>query len=447
MLTHDRRLVLLALGASLPAVMVALFLLWRGAYPLPLQVALTLLVGVVWIGCTVALRRHIVYPLQTISSLLGALREDDFSIRARGASDADALGAVMLEINELADTMRAQRLGEQEATALLRGVMAEIDVAIFAFDAGRRLVLVNRYGGHLLGRPEADLLGQRADDLGLGDAFDSGSGVQDMRFPGGVGRWEIRRRPFWQGGEAHELLVLADVSQPLREQEREAWQRLIRVLGHELNNSLAPIKSIAHSLEDRLALETPPPDWREDMRQGLTVIGSRADALSRFTSAYARLARLPPPRFQSVAVGPMVTRLVSLETRLAVHVLEGPAVSIAADPDQLEQLFINVLQNAVEAARETGGNVAVGWRVHDDLLEAWVEDGGPGLQHTANLFVPFFTTKPGGSGIGLVLSRQIAEAHGGTLTLENRAHARGTRALVTLPVRAHATVDTRTVAP
>ena len=434
MLTHDRRIVLLALGASLPAIVAALVLLWLVAYPRPLQVALTILLGAVWIGCTVALRRQLVYPLQTISSLLGALREDDFSIRARGASEGDALGTVMLEINELADTMRTQRLGAQEATALLRGVMAEIDVAIFAFDAARRLALVNRYGGRLLARPEGELLGLRADELGLGGALDSTSGVQDVRFPGGAGRWEIRRRPFWQGGVAHELLVLADVSQPLRDQEREAWQRLIRVLGHELNNSLAPIKSIAHSLEGQLAHEAPPPDWRDDMRQGLTVIGSRADALSRFTSAYARLARLPAPRLREVPVGPLVTRLVSLETRLAVRVCDGPPVTISADPDQLEQLFINVLQNAVDAARETGGGVAVGWRVRGTTLEAWVEDGGPGLQNTANLFVPFFTTKPGGSGIGLVLSRQIAEAHGGTLTLENRRDARGTRATVTLPL-------------
>ena len=434
LLTHDRRIVLLALGSALPAVVAALAFVWLSGYNVLIRAALTLAVGTAWVGCTIALRRQLVYPLQTISNLLAALREDDFSIRARGASEADALGTVMLELNELSETMRTRRLGAQEATALLRAVMAEIDVAIFAFDSAQRLALVNRYGERLLGQPDAELLGQRASDLGLGGVLDGESSVQDMLFPGGAGRWEIRLRPFWQGGAPHELLVLADVSQPLREQEREAWQRLIRVLGHELNNSLAPIKSIAGSLEGLLASTPPPHDWRDDMRQGLAVIGTRADALSRFTSAYARLARLPAPRLQGVPFGTLIRRLVSLETRLPITVCDGPPVTVRADPDQLEQLFINVLQNAVDAALETSGGVAAGWRTIGDTLEVWVEDEGPGLQNTANLFVPFFTTKPGGPGIGLVLSRQIAEAHHGRLTLENRRDTRGTRATVTLPL-------------
>lgn len=238
--------------------------------------------------------------------------------------------------------------------------------------------------------------------------------------------------------------MLADVSQPLREQEREAWQRLIRVLGHELNNSLAPIKSIAGSLEGLLTSTPPPHDWRDDMRRGLAVIGTRADALSRFTSAYARLARLPAPRLRAVPFGTLVRRLVRLETRLPITVCDGPPVTVDADPDQLEQLFINLLQNAVDAVLETGGGVAAGWRTTGDALQAWVEDEGPGLQNTANLFVPFFTTKPGGSGIGLVLSRQIAEAHGDRLTLENRRDAHGTRATVTLPLQGPAALAVRT---
>jgi nitrogen fixation/metabolism regulation signal transduction histidine kinase len=434
MWTFDRKVTLLALAAGLPAVVLSLVLLWIGQYPLLIRVTVAIVLTGLWLGVSLTLRDRIIRPLQTISNLLAALREDDFSIRARGAIANDALGQVMLEVNTLAETLRSQRLGAQEATVLLRAVMAEIDVAIFAFDSERRLVLVNRFGERLLGREGSDLIGRLADELGLQHALGSPSTIQDLSFPGGVGRWEIRRTKFWQGGSPHELCALSDLSQPLREQERQAWRRLIRVIGHELNNSLAPIKSIAGSLESLLGRDNPPDDWRDDMRSGLAVIGSRADALSRFTTAYARLARLPAPSRRAVDFGPLMRRVVSLELRLPVRVEAAADVSLTADPDQLEQLLINLLRNAVDAALETGGGVSTSWMSSDHMLEVWIDDQGPGLQNTGNLFVPFFTTKAGGSGIGLVLCRQIAEGHGGSLTLENRSDERGVRATLRLPL-------------
>jgi PAS domain S-box-containing protein len=379
-------------------------------------------------------RDRVVRRLQTVSNLLAALREGDFSIRGREARSKDALGTVMMEINTLSSTLHAQRIGAQEANALLRAVMAEIDVAIFAFDRQGKLALVNRYGEQLMGQPAGEVIGKTAAQLGLQPEKRVGSHVHDIQFPGGSGRWEIRRRTFWQGGEPHELVVLSDVSQPLREQERQAWQRLIRVIGHELNNSLAPIKSIAGSLAALLHRTPQPADWRDDMDRGLAVIESRTDALNRFTTAYARLARLPAPHRRPVAFSDLMRRVIELETRLPVSLAKGPDVTVSADPDQLEQLLINVVGNAVEAAIETGGGVCAGWSRVDSMLEVHVDDEGPGLQNTANLFVPFFTTKRDGSGIGLVLSRQIAEAHGGTLTLQNREDSRGTRANVRIPL-------------
>lgn len=433
-LSYDRRVTLLAVAAGLPALIVALILLWVGDYSTLVRWSVAAITIASWGALVLLLRERIVRPLQTLSNLISALREDDFSIRARSAAANDALGQVMLELNNLAETLRAQRLGAQEATALLRAVMAEIDVAIFAFDAQQRLVLANRYGERLLGRETPDLVGHPADELGLSAALNPGSSLKDLHFPGGAGRWEIRRTKFWQGGTPHELLVLSDLSQPLREQEREAWKRLIRVIGHELNNSLAPIKSIAGSLESLLGKTPAPADWRDDMQRGLAVIASRADALSRFTGAYARLARLPPPDRKRIEFEPLLRRVIALESRLPVALVATPAVSLTADPDQLEQLLINLLRNAVDAALETGGGVAVGWQTADHTLEVWIDDEGPGLQSTANLFVPFFTTKAGGSGIGLVLSRQIAEGHGGSISLDNRRDRRGTRATLRLPI-------------
>ncbi|MCA1580787.1 MAG: PAS domain-containing sensor histidine kinase [Acidobacteria bacterium] len=435
-LSHERRVFLLALLAALPGSVTGLILLWTGSFPPRVQWTLTVVIAAGWLLFSTALRERVIVPLQTVSNLLGAMREGDFSIRARGARPDDALGEVLIEVNALTETLRQQRLGALEATALLRKVMAEIDVAVFAFDASGRLKLTNRFGEHLLGQPEPRLLGARADELGL-DAFLRADAprVADASFPGGTGRWEIRQSAFRQGGLPHHLLVLADVSEPLREQERQAWQRLIRVLGHELNNSLAPIQSLAGSLESLVSREDRPSDWREDMRRGLTIISARAEALSRFTGAYAKLARLPQPRKTPVEVGALVARVAALETRLPVQVATGPPIVVRADADQLEQLLINLLRNAVDAALETSGAVQAGWSRGPGRAEIWVADGGPGLPNSANLFVPFFTTKASGSGIGLVLSRQIAEAHGGTLSLENRREATGCIAKLILPVR------------
>jgi len=433
-LTHDRRIVLLAVGAALPAVATALGILWTGDYTSKVRWTLSVFVVLAWLAFTQALRERVVRPLQTVSNLLAAMREEDFSIRARGARTDDALGEVLVEVNALAETLREQRLGALEATALLSKVMAEIEVAVFAFDDEGLLRLVNRFGERLLGQPEPRLRGRRAGELGLAAFLEEGAPqILEATFPGGSGRWEIRKTVFRLGGAPHRLLVLADVSRPLREEERQAWQRLIRVLGHELNNSLAPIQSIAGSLQKLAAEPDPPADWRSDLDRGLTIISSRAEGLSRFTSAYARLAKLPPPRLAPVSLDPLVRRVTGLETRLSVGVIPGPAISVPADADQLEQLLINVVRNAADAALETQGGVALGWKRGAGGVEIWVADDGPGLPNTTNLFVPFFTTKPGGSGIGLVLSRQIAEAHGGSLTLENRHGHRGCIARLRLP--------------
>jgi two-component system nitrogen regulation sensor histidine kinase NtrY len=434
-LRFDQRILLLALAAGFPAALVALILLWTGSYTPKVQWTLTVLIVGVWTGCSFSVRHRVVLPLQTLSNLLAALRESDFSIRARGASGDDPLGAVMLEVNVLASTLHDQRLGALEAGALLRTVMVEIDVAVFTFDRAQALRLVNRAGERLLGQPAEHLLGRTAGEIGLLGCLQGLSPrIEDAAFPGGSGRFEVRHTTFRQGGVPHQLLVLADVSRPLRDEERQAWQRLIRVIGHEINNSLAPIKSIAGSLESMVGRERLPDDWRDDMRRGLAVIAARSDSLSRFTSAYAQLARLPAPRVDAVHVRDLVQRVAGVETRLGIRIDGGPDVTIRADPDQLEQLLINLVRNAVDAALQTGGGVRIGWKHEGRTFALWVDDEGTGLPEASNLFVPFFTTKPGGSGIGLVLSRQIAEAHGGSLNLENHSEHQGCRAYLRLPV-------------
>ncbi|HJU23507.1 MAG TPA: ATP-binding protein [Casimicrobiaceae bacterium] len=423
---HERRVLQLALLAGLPGIVVSLALLWRDHHSAKVQWTLGLIVVGAWLITAYVLRERIVRPLQTLSNMLAALREGDYSIRARGAERDDALGLAYLEANLLGETLRTQRLGAMEATALLRTVMADIDVAVFAFDDDDRLRLVNSAGERLLGNAAERLLGRTPEQVGLADCLMGESPrTMDVTFPGGAGRWEVRRGSFRQDGRPHTLLVLADVTKALREEELQAWRRLVRVLSHEINNSLAPIKSIAGSLQTLLDRATHAADVEEDMRRGLSVIGGRSEALIRFMSAYARLARLPAPHRVPLEVGTWVRRVAALETRLPVRVQGGPPTTIRADGDQLDQLLINLLRNAVDASLETGGDVCIRWTRQNGTVSIMIEDEGPGLPSSANLFVPFFTTKPQGSGIGLVLSRQIAEAHGGALLLENRKNGTG----------------------
>src|SRR6266511_2886207 len=432
--SYEGTITCLTLAAVVPAIVVALALLWFGDYSAKVQWTLTILI----VGCFLAFvssaREHTIRPLQTMSNLLAALREGDYSIRARGARGGNALGEVLLEINSLGETLRLQRLGAFEATALLRTIMSEIDVAVFTFDPKRRLRLVNRAGETLLGQPMDKLLGKTASELSLDTCLEVNEDEPlALNFPGASGRWGIRRSTFREEGLPNELLVLTDLSRTLREEERRAWQRLVRVLGHEMNNSLAPIKSLAASLESLLRRDPPPPDWQDDARSGLNSIVSRADSLSRFLQAYTRLTKLPPPQKEDLEIGKLVQRVTDLEPRLKMKILPGPSTKIRADAAQIEQLLINLVHNAVDAALETHGNVAIGWREMGDSLEIFIEDEGPGIMNTANLFVPFFTTKPDGSGIGLPLSRQIAEAHGGSLVLMNRRTGGGAEALLRLP--------------
>jgi PAS domain S-box-containing protein len=433
--SRERRVFRLALLGGLPGVVVSIALLIYGDYSGKVQWTLGVVIVAAWLIVAAVLRERVVRPLQTLSNLLGALREGDYSIRARGADREDALGLAFLEANVLGETLRSQRLGAMEASTLLRTVMSEIDVAVYAFDEHQRLRLVNPAGARVLAQAAERLLGRTAEQLALLEPLRGETPrAMDMTFPGARGRWEVRRSIFRQDGRPHTLLVLADLNKTLREEELKAWQRLVRVLSHEINNSLAPIKSIAGSLQAILQKRPRAPDADHDLQRGLDVIGGRADALVRFMSSYARLARLPTPQREPVDVAEWVRRVAALETRLAVRIQPGPPIAIRADGDQLDQLLINIVRNAVDASLETRGGVTLGWSRRNGELELRVEDEGPGIESGANLFVPFFTTKPQGSGIGLVLSRQIAEAHGGTISLENRRGAPGAVALVRLPI-------------
>jgi two-component system, NtrC family, nitrogen regulation sensor histidine kinase NtrY len=449
----ERRVILFTFLLIAPGLLVSAILIWLLGWSVESKIALFVAELLACFLLGLALHEHIIRPLQTLANVVGALREEDYSFRARNAVPNDALGELSLELNALADLLSHHRTGAMEATALLQRVVEEVDIPIFAFDPANALRLVNSAAEKLLHQSSQQLLGRSASQLGLEDCLTSDNESLVSLALGGGARWFVRRSSFRQQGIPHTLVVLSDVSRALREEERRAWQRLIRVIGHELNNSLTPIKSIAGSLNARLDDTDLESSQRQDFARGLGIIETRAASLNRFLQAYRQLAQMPSPVLRECSIADLIRRAASLETRAEIAVAQGSDVKLMADADQLEQMLINLLHNAADAVLESRSNgdrpseagsasteyqpeIRVKWTRSAHQLVLTIEDNGPGLMNPSNTFVPFYTTKPEGSGIGLVLSRQIAEAHGGSLELSNRSGVRGCVVRVNLPIMA-----------
>lgn len=448
-LLYENRISLYSFLVALPALIVSGVLIWIQPWSLASRLSLMGAELFAWWILALALQEQTTRPLQTLANVIASLREEDYSFRARNAAPEDALGELSLEVNALADMLSAEKVHTIEATALLQRVVDEIDAPLFAFDPAARLRLVNPAGEHLLRQPRVRMLGRSAAELNLEPCLAAqNESLVELNLTDSQARWLLRRSSFRQNGIPHTLVVLSDVSRALREEERRAWQRLIRVLGHELSNSLAPIKSIAGSLNSRVSATTMDAEVRADLQRGLEIIEARSASLQRFLEAYRKLAQMPAPVLRDVPLTPLIARVVSLETRVKVCIETGPELTFQADPDQLEQMLINLIRNAADAVLQLApssakpgvamrpceaGGVIVRWSASDTDLTLAIEDDGPGLLNPANVFTPFYTTKPNGSGVGLVLSRQIAEAHGGRIEISNRTGARGCLVRVLLP--------------
>jgi two-component system, NtrC family, nitrogen regulation sensor histidine kinase NtrY len=448
-LLYENRISLYSFFVALPGLLVSTIFTWMQPWSVGSRISLTVAELFAWWLLALALQEQTTRPLQTLANVIGSLRDEDYSFRARNATAEDALGELSLEVNALADMLSSQKIRTIEATALLQRVVDEIDAPLFAFDPATELRLVNPAGEHLLRQNRTRMMGRKAAEIGLQECLKAtNETVVELNVGESQARWLLRRSSFRQNGVPHTLVVLSDVSRALREEERKAWQRLIRVLGHELSNSLAPIKSIAGSLNSRVQITSIDPEVRSDLQRGLEIIETRSASLQRFLEAYRKLAQMPKPHLKDVPLAPLVSRVAALETRLKVCVQGGPNVVFLADPDQLEQMLINLIRNAADAVLENTGatskhikegcngnteGVVVRWDVDTNQVILGIEDEGPGLLNPSNVFTPFYTTKPNGSGVGLVLCRQIAEAHGGAIEIANRRDGPGCLVKVVLP--------------
>ncbi len=440
-LSFERRLRLWLYLLGLPALILCWVLLWQHSVDLPMQCIILLALVAGWLFAVSLLTEQITRPLQTLANVVAALREDDYSFRARGGRRNDALGDLALEINALAAMLQGQRAGALEAMALVERVMSSMQSPVLAFDPEGKLMLLNAAGERAFSLRGQTALGRPAEKLKLLYLLNSNDDdLLSLEGAQQASRWVVKRTNFRLRGVPHTLFVLSDVSAALREEERIAWERLIRVLGHEINNSLTPIKSIAGSLRGRLALLHNAEDDGGDFERGLEVIENRAESLNRFLQAYRQLMGLPAPKLAPVSLAALVERVARLETRVNVTVASQADVTLMADGDHIQQALINLTRNATEAALspdasgEGAPQVEIAWESTAGEVVIAILDNGPGLTNAGNLFVPFYTTKPGGTGIGLVLAQQIAQAHRGSVQLANRTDGQtGCRAELRLP--------------
>lgn len=439
----ERRLLVLILSSGLFAVVLSMALLWLGRYSLVHKIELTGFAFILWIGLSFKARNTVINSIRVLSNVISSVREEDFSFRAARASTGDALGELAMEINHLAGALKTERMGAVDAEKLLRKVLSEVDDVILAFAPDGRLKLSNRAASGFLGKAQAEIADKTAEELGISNLLEGNSPPVVSRSMGGLDqRWILKRRKFRQGGVPHSLLMISEASEALRAEERQAWQRLVRVLSHEINNSLAPIKSITRTLGKITSNLEMPERLRSDLSMGLEIIAGRTEALNRFLQAYARLAKLPSPSRKPVSLRTLIERVVRLESRLTINIATEGDVIVQVDPDQLDQALINVTRNSVDAVlmkqslEKPPDAVTISWKVDDSAILILVRDRGTGVLDSSNLFVPFYTTKANGTGLGLVLTRQIIEAHGGRLLIQNRPSG-GVEVEIKIPACVH----------
>lgn len=414
---YANRIYSYALFAALPSFFVATWFIWQTNISPYGKTFITLFLITSLLVFAWAIRNQISFQFQTLSNLVEAVRLGDFSLRGIRRFRGDPLSELIEQINQLSDSLMEQRLASEEAYRLLEKTMNEINTAIFAFDANLNVKLANPAASSLVSVPLETLIGKSAQQLGLSQFLSEESATKliEHSFQGATGKWQIKSDAYRDQGKQRKLLFIQDLRQVLREEELNAWKNLMRVVSHEVNNSLFPVVSLGQTVKSMVNNENKPDDWLDDVNQGLDIIAERTEQLSDFIRRYAKVAKMPKANKSLFPLDKLLCRVSNLMDEQKVHTNLYEPLTLFADESMIEQVLINLIKNGLEA----GDKVSIACEKARNRVFIHVKDNGPGINNTANLFVPFYSTKKQGAGIGLVLCRQIVEAHNGSLSLDN----------------------------
>ncbi|MDJ0841000.1 MAG: ATP-binding protein [Acidobacteriota bacterium] len=420
----------LILFASVPPGLLALIVMLQAGMSLYLTGLVAVVLAVLISACALTAARRATTRQRTVANLLEAVMEGDTGMRGKDDETDPVYSGIIRRINSLTDVMARYNVRNRERELLLSKISDRIDVAVLAVDEDERITLANPAAVRLIGEEAGRLEGNSLRGVGLQSLPASREKrVMALTFRGTRGDFYVYSDEFMEHGSRRRLIFITDIQRILREEERKAWQSLLRVLSHEINNTLTPIASISDTLTRLLQKR----EDGGDLTEGLSVIKERAAALGQFIERYKQFARLPKPEKRIFVLEPMLQRLAALFPHRTVTYEGVQDLTLEADPAQMEQVLVNLFKNADEAMPDPKGKIVVSCRQSGDYLQVVIQDEGIGIGNRENLFVPFYTTKEGGSGIGLALCRQIAFQHGGELILRNRKEGKGTEAALSLP--------------
>ncbi|SFD52768.1 sensor histidine kinase [Pseudoalteromonas denitrificans] len=435
--SFEKQLTQLSLVASLPLFIFLIFMMVYAEISTPLILLTILISSITIIFCHAKIHQISSYQFRSICNLLDAMIQGDYSLRARSSEGDSALNELVDSVNSLAKRLTKQRIESIESQFLLQTVIKHIDVATIALNSKNKLVFINPAAKKLLqfsSHTTEEVTLKQLEQLNLFKAGESK--VMNLTFGQQQGKFNVHMEEFREAGKQHKLLFLTDVSSLLRIEERNAWQSLVRVISHEINNSLAPIASISETLKRLMSRQHNIEVHKENLVDGLTIIAQRTNNLKDFVNSYKQIAQLPEPKKSNIYILELLNKIIPLYQNSHIDIQTKDDMALFIDPVQIEQVLINLIKNAVESIKSTHkeGKIEVSWQVVQDRFQLLIKDQGAGISNPDNLFVPFYTTKKQGSGIGLVLCRQILEVHSGRLSLSNCTDQSGCLATVELPL-------------
>jgi len=367
--------------------------------------------------------------------------DGDYSLRGRLQANT-AFQELLNLINNLAGTLSKHKIEAKESRLLLERIMEQMDAMVFATDDHGTVVMANASANKLIFGNVEQVHNISLSSLPIGRAIEKAdTGIIEFNQALLHGEHFLSKESFLSEGKQHQLYLLTNAERLLMEKERSAWQSLLRVLSHEINNSLTPISAISQSLQKKLQrslLSPEQPVNSESLLEGANIINERADSLNSFIASYSQLYHLPKPHITSFHLQGIINNTAGLFPDCKIEMNVESDVIIKADKNQFEQVLINLFKNALEAMTANKEKlITIGYTREQQWQHISILDNGSGIANVDNLFIPFYTTKKQGSGIGLALCRQIMFSHNGLIKLHNKLGNKdkcfGVEAILSLP--------------